>query len=47
MVVKKKPAYMPSRNKNEANKKAIVWIGSVLTFIVVVVAVLLILDSVY
>ncbi len=47
-MVKKKPAYMPSRNKkNEANKKAIIWIASVLTFIVVVVAVLLILDNVY
>lgn len=42
---KKKPPIMKSKHKEEINKKALVWIGSIFAVIVVIMAVLLIIDN--
>ncbi len=42
---KKKPPIMKSKQKEEINKKALVWIGSIFALIVIVMAVLLIVDK--
>ncbi|WP_308634664.1 hypothetical protein [Paenibacillus silvisoli] len=43
--VKKKPPILKSKPKEQINKKALVWIGSIFAVIVIVMAVLLILDN--
>lgn len=40
--VKKKPPVMKAKPKEEVNKKALIWIGSIFAGIVIVMAVLLI-----
>lgn len=42
---KKKPPILKSKPKEEVNKKALVWIGSILLLIVVAMVILLILDK--
>ncbi|WP_192043515.1 hypothetical protein [Paenibacillus lycopersici] len=42
---KKKPPIMKSKSKEEVNKKALIWIGSVFVVVVIVIAVLLIIDK--
>ncbi|WP_201755471.1 hypothetical protein [Paenibacillus glycinis] len=42
---KKKPPIKKSTEKEQINKKALVWIGSIFVLIVIVIAVLLITDK--
>ncbi|WP_143044364.1 hypothetical protein [Paenibacillus sp. CF384] len=42
---KKRPPIMKSKPKEQINKKALVWIGSIFSVVVIVMAVLLILDN--
>ncbi|SFI26806.1 hypothetical protein SAMN02799624_00006 [Paenibacillus sp. UNC496MF] len=42
---RKKPPVMKTKQKEEVNKKALIWIGSVFVVIVAVMAVLLIVDQ--
>lgn len=42
---KKKPPIMKAKPNQETNKKALIWIGSILAVIIVVIAVLLIIDN--
>ncbi|GBG12239.1 MULTISPECIES: hypothetical protein [Paenibacillus] len=42
---KRKPATMKVKPKEEVNKKALVWIGSIVGFVIVAVSVLLIVFS--
>ncbi|MBM7563696.1 putative membrane protein YvbJ [Paenibacillus sacheonensis] len=42
---KKRPPIMKSKQKEQINKKALVWIGSIFAVIVVIMAVLLIIDN--
>jgi hypothetical protein len=44
-MAQRKPTYLQKRNKNEVNKKAIIWTGSILLAIVVLMTVLLILNK--
>ncbi|WP_168735449.1 hypothetical protein [Cohnella fermenti] len=42
---KKKPPVLPhSKQKEEVNKRALIWVGAAIAVVVVVVAVLLIMD---
>lgn len=45
MSVKKKPGYLSKNKKDEVNKKAIIWVGSILIAIIVLMTVLLIVNS--
>lgn len=42
---KRKPATMKTKQKEEVNKKALIWIGSIAGAIIVLLAVLLIVTS--
>ncbi|WP_260115364.1 hypothetical protein [Paenibacillus hexagrammi] len=42
---KRKPAAVSRKAKDEINKKALIWTGSVLLVIIIVMAVLIILNS--
>jgi hypothetical protein len=42
---KRKPVLATSKTKDEVNKKAIIWIGSVLLVIIIVMTILLILNK--
>lgn len=42
---KKKPPMMKTKPKEEVNKKALIWIGSIFIVIVIVMAILLILNT--
>lgn len=42
---KKKPPVLKSKPKEEVNKKALVWIGSILLVIVIAMVLLLIFDK--
>jgi hypothetical protein len=44
-MAQRKPTYLQKRNKDEVNKKAIIWTGSILLAIVVLMTVLLILNK--
>ncbi len=44
-MVKKKTSYLQRKQKDEVNKKAIVWISSVLAGFVVLMTILLIIDK--
>ncbi|MEF3302607.1 hypothetical protein [Paenibacillus sp. GYB003] len=41
-MANRKPSYMQRRNKNDVNKKAIVWVASIIGAIVLLMIVLLI-----
>lgn len=41
-MAKRKPTYIQRRNKDTVNKKAIVWVGSIIGVIIVFMIVLLI-----
>lgn len=44
-MAQRKPTYLQKRNKNEVNKKAIVWTGSIALVVIVAMAVLLVLSK--
>lgn len=45
MSMKKKASYLGKNKKNEVNKKALIWIGSILGAIVILMTVLLIVNG--
>jgi hypothetical protein len=45
VMAQRKPTYLQKRNKDEVNKKAIVWTGSIALAVIVAMAVLLILNK--
>ncbi|MBD2872807.1 hypothetical protein [Paenibacillus arenilitoris] len=44
-AAKRKPATMKAKQKEEVNKKALIWVGSIVGVVIVAVAVLLIVTS--
>ncbi|CAM4056569.1 hypothetical protein L1N85_10200 [Paenibacillus alkaliterrae] len=44
-AAKRKPATMKAKPKEEMNKRALIWIGSIVGVVVIAVSVLLILTS--
>lgn len=45
MSAKKKPAYQLRKQKEEVNKKAIIWVASIIGALIIIMAVLLITQS--